>query len=139
MTGYLLDTNVISELSRDVPNPDVVAFLSDADDLWLSSVVIHEIEYGLELLPAGRRRDLLSEIQSSVLLAYVNRILPFDRSAAEWAARMRAVARRAGRVVDLGDVLIAGTAKVHDLTVATRNVRDYEGMGVDVFDPWNFR
>ena len=139
MTGYLLDTNVISELSRDVPNPDVVAFLSDADDLWLSSVVIHEIEYGLELLPAGRRRDLLSEIQSSVLLAYVNRILPFDRSVAEWAARMRAAARRAGRVVDLGDVLIAGTAKVHDLTVATRNVRDYEGMGVDVFDPWNFR
>ena len=139
MTGYLLDTNVLSELSRDVPNPDVVAFLSDADDLWLSSVVIHEIEYGLELLPAGRRRDLLCEIQSSVLLAYVNRILPFDRSVAEWAARMRAAARRAGRVVDLGDVLIAGTAKVHDLTVATRNVRDYEGMGVDVFDPWNFR
>ena len=48
MIGYLLDTNVISELSRDVPNPDVVAFLSDVDDLWLSSVVIHEIEYGLE-------------------------------------------------------------------------------------------
>ena len=81
MTGFLLDTNVISELSRDVPNPDVVAFLSDADDLWLSSVVNHEIEHGLELLPAGRRRDLLCEIQSFVLLAYVNRILPFDRSA----------------------------------------------------------
>ena len=67
MTGYLLGTNVISELSRNVPNPDVVAFLSDEDDLWLSSVVAHEIEYGLELLPAGRRRDLLSEIQSSTL------------------------------------------------------------------------
>ena len=67
MTGYLLGTNVISELSRNVPNPDVVAFLSDEDDLWLSSVVAHEIEYGLELLPAGRRRDLLPEIQSSTL------------------------------------------------------------------------
>ena len=139
MTGYLLDTNVVSELSRDVPNPEVIAFLSDEDDLWLSSVVVHEIEYGLELLPVGRRRDLLSEIQYSVMLAYENRILPFDRAAAECAARLRAEARRAGRVVDLGDVLIAGTAKVHELTVATRNVRDFDGLGIDVFDPWTFR
>ena len=58
MTGYLLDTNVISELSRDAPNPQVISFLDSEDDLWLSSIVLHEIEYGLQLLPAELAENL---------------------------------------------------------------------------------
>ena len=65
MTGYLLDTNVISELTRDDPDPRVVSFLSEHDDVWLPTVLIHEVEYGLRLLPQGRRRRRLAEMQSS--------------------------------------------------------------------------
>ena len=67
MTGYLLDTNVVSELTRDAPDPQVVSFLSEREDVWLSAILIHEVEYGLRLLPQGRRRSRLSEMQSAIL------------------------------------------------------------------------
>ena len=136
MSGCLLDTNVISELTRDAPDPRVLAFLADRDDIWLSSVLVHETEYGIRLLPQGRRRDQLAAMQAGILSIYVNRILSLDRTSAEWAAEFRANARRSGRVVELGDVLIAGIAKAHDLAVATRNTADFELLDVDVINPW---
>ena len=136
MSGFLLDTNVVSEMTFDAPNPQVIAFLAAQDDLWLSVVVVHELEYGLQLLPPGRRRDRLVAAHSHVIGAYGDRIVPLDRSGAEWAARFRAASRRAGRSIDLGDALIAGTARAHDLAVATRNVRDFEGLGLALVDPW---
>ena len=136
MTSYLLDTNVISDLTRNAPAPQVVRFLAEQDDLWLSSIVIHELEYGLRLLPRGRRRSRLSEAQSGLLAAYESRILPLDTKGAEWAAQFRAEARRIGRPLDLGDALIAGTAKAHAMTLATRNVADFEHLDVDVINPW---
>ena len=137
MTSYLLDTNVISELTRNVPAPEVVSFLTEQDDLWLSAVVVHELEYGLRLLPQGRRRTRLSEMQSGILAAYENRILPLDTRGAVWAAHFRAEARRFGRPLDLGDALIAGTAKAHAMTLATRNVADFEQINVEVVNPWD--
>ena len=137
MTSYLLDTNVISDLTRNAPSPQVVRFLAEQDDLWLSSIVIHELEYGLRLLPRGRRRSRLSEAQSGLLAAYESRILPLDTKGAEWAAQFRAEARRIGRPLDLGDALIAGTAKAHAMTLATRNVADFEHLDVDVINPWD--
>ena len=139
MSGYLLDTNVVSELTNDVPNAEVVAFLLQHDDLWLSSVVIHELEYGLRLLPDGRRRDRLYAAHAGIIAIYGDRILPLDRAAAELAATMRADARRSGRTLDLGDALIAGIAQANSLAVATRNVRDFDGLGVDVVNPWQDR
>ena len=62
MTGYLLDTNVISELTRDVPDPRVLAFLAGRDDVWVSSILIHEVEYGVRLLQHGDRRSRLSKM-----------------------------------------------------------------------------
>ena len=138
MTGFLLDTNVVSELTRNRPEPRVVAFLSEQPDLWLSALVLHELEYGLELLPPGARRDGLGEALAAFVAEYEDRVLPLDRMAAAWAARLRARAQRSGRVVDLGDALIAGTARAHDLSIATRNVRDFERMEVEVTDPWEF-
>lgn len=88
------------------------------------------------MLPSGRRRSLLSATYESILVQYEHRVLPLDRSAAECAARLRASAQQAGRALDVGDALIAGTARAHDLTVATRNVRDFEGLDVEVFNPW---
>ena len=136
MTSYLLDTNVISELTKNAPAQQVVSFLSEQDDLWLPSIVMHEPDYGLRLLPQGRRRSRLSEAQAGILAAYENRVLPLDTRGAEWAAHFRAEARRIGRPLDLGDALIAGTARAHAMTIATRNVADFESLNIDVFNPW---
>ena len=139
MSGYLLDTNVVSELTNDPPDAGVVEFLLEHEDLWLSSVVIHELEYGLQLLPEGRRRDRLYAAHAGIMAIYGDRILPLDRAEAELAAAMRADARRSGRTLDLGDALIAGIARANGLAVVTRNVRDFDGLGVDVVNPWQGR
>ena len=78
------------------------------------------------------------EALAAFVAEYEDLVLPLDRMAAAWAARLRARAQRSGRVVDLGDALIAGTARAHDLSIATRNVRDFERMEVEVTDPWEF-
>jgi predicted nucleic acid-binding protein len=139
LNGFLLDTNVVSELTRDGPSPHVLEFLTDHDNLWLSSIVIHELEYGLRLLPAGRRQAHLTAVVSSIVSIYEDRILTLDRSGAEWSARFRAQARRSGHILDLGDALIAGTARANNLTIATRNVADFRDLAVHTFNPWNPR
>ncbi|MCY4113994.1 MAG: type II toxin-antitoxin system VapC family toxin [Chloroflexi bacterium] len=138
MTGFLLDTNVISELTRDEPDARVVRFLNDENDLWLSSVVVFEMEYGLATLTPGRRLETLRALQADILAAFHDRLLPPDQSGAEWAAKLRAQARLAGHAVDVGDALIAGTAKANGLAIATRNVRDFDGMDIDVVNPWDY-
>ncbi len=136
MTGYLIDTNVVSELSKESPNPSVIAFLRNETQIWLSTIVIHEIEFGIQLLPEGRRRESLFRMCTDVVSAYSDRVLSIDRSVAERAAVLRARSRKVGHIVDLGDALIAGTAMAHGLTLVTRNVRDFDGLGIDVHDPW---
>ena len=136
MSGFLLDTNVLSELTREVPHPGVIAFLAEQEDLWLPSLVVHELEYGVQLLPQGRRRDHLQALLTSIISTYADRILALDRPAAESAARLRAQARRMGRPLDLGDALIAGIAQSNVLTIATRNVRDFDYVDVTVISPW---
>ena len=136
MSGFLLDTNVLSELTREVPHPGVIAFLAEQVDLWLPSLVVHELEYGVQLLPQGRRRDQLQATLASIVATYADRILALDRPAAESAARLRAQARRMGRPLDLGDALIAGIAQSNVLTIATRNVRDFDYVEVAVISPW---
>ena len=88
MTGFLLDTNVVSELTKESPDPGVIAFPSEQDDLWLSPVVLHELEFGLQLLPRGHRRDGLRQALSEFIEEYEDRILPLVRNEAEWAARL---------------------------------------------------
>ena len=136
MTGYLLDTNVVSEVVRSAPDSRVVTFLSDHDDLWLSSIVIHELDYGVQRMAHGQRRASLQAGLLRFIAGYEDRILPVDRAAAEWAAEFRALAQRAGHALDLGDALIAGTAKIHSLAVATRNVKDFGGLDIEVVSPW---
>ena len=136
MSGFLLDTNVVSEMMKHHPSPRVIAFLTRQADLWLASLVVHELEFGLQLTPPGRRRERLRSDLSGFLGTYAERILPLDRASAEWAARFRADATRSGRPSDLADMLIAGTAMAHNLAVATRNVRDFDGLNVEVINPW---
>lgn len=136
MTEYALDTNVVSEPTKDVQDPRVIAFLNAQPDLWLPSVVVHELEYGIQLLPQGRRRNRLRTAVDAIVASYSDRILPLDLTGSEWAAIFRAQARQGGRSLRLSDALIAGIAKANDLTIATRNVRDFDGLGIEVFNPW---
>ena len=136
MSGFLLDTNVLSELTREVPHPDVIAFLAEQEDLWLPSLVVHELEYGVQLLPQGLRRDRLQALLTSIISTYADRILALDRPAAERAARLRAQVRRMGRPLDLGDALIAGIAQSNALILATRNVSYFDFVEVEVINPW---
>lgn len=136
MRGFLLDTNVVSELAKRAPDPQVVAFLSSRDDLWLSTVVTYELEFGLRLLPVGRRRRQLEDALTAIVTEHQHRLLPVGRREARQGARLRAQAQLAGRIASVSDSLIAGTAAAHDLAIATRNVSDFEGLGVDVVSPW---
>ena len=136
MSGFLLDTNVVSEMTRSAPDSRVLAFLGGQHDLWLPSVVVYELEFGVRLLPRGRRRDELEAGVAGLIAGYESRILPLERREAEWAAELRAQARRSGRVLDLGDAFIAATARAHDLAVATRNVVDFEYLDVGAINPW---
>ena len=136
MSGYLLETNVVSELSKPAPHPAIVTFLDTKDDLWLSVIVLQELSLGVRLLPEGRRRDGFRKWLSQLLSNLVERILPIDRPEAQQAAALQARAHRSGKGLQLADALIAGTAVTHDLTLATRNLRDFDGLGINVVDPW---
>ena len=136
VSDYLLDTNVVSELTKEVPAPAVIDFLSACDDLWLSVIVVEELELSIQLLPEGRRRDGLREWLTQLLADFGDRIAPIGRHEAEWAAALQARVHRTGGELDLGDALIAGTAIANELTIVTRNIRDFEGIGIEVFNPW---
>lgn len=136
MSGFLLDTNVISELVKPVPNINVVKFLSTLDDAWLSIISLHEMTYGLKLLPQGKHRSALDNKLQELLLEYSNLLIPVDQSESYQAALFRVQAKQQGRIMHLADSLIAGTAKAHNLTVATRNVGDFLGIDIEIFNPW---
>lgn len=138
MSGFLLDTNVVSEPSKERPDRRVIAFLRWVGEAWLSTAVIHELEFGVQSLPSGRRQIRMRADLAALVSSYSDRILPIDRKAAEAAARCRVAAIRSGRTPSVGDMLIAGTAATHNLTLATRNVRDFEGLGIQIVNPWDF-
>ena len=121
---------------RRAPDLQVVTFLTEHDDLWLSTIVLHELAYGMRLLKQGRTRDRLQADLAGLATEYGDRILPLDRAAAEWAAQFRAQSQRSGRVLDLGDALMAGTAKANDLCVATRNITNFQHLDIDATNPW---
>lgn len=136
---YLLDTNVISELRKakaGKADPKVVAWAEriPAPNLFLSVITLLELETGLLLI---ERRDLLQGailrcwLETQVIPAFSERILPVDTPVARRCARLHVPDPRSGR-----DALIAATALIHDLTVVTRNVADFEPTGVRIINPW---
>ena len=134
----LLDTNIVSELMSPNPNPNVLAWVADqpALDLYLSAVSEAELRYGVEILPAGARRNRLSEVMEDILHEdFAGRILPFDSAAASYAA-IAAARRVRGRPISHADCQIAAIARRWGAAVATRNVDDFAGIGVDVINPW---
>lgn len=135
----LLDTNVVSALMRRDRDPVVVAWLDTqpAESIWTTSVTVFEVRMALELLAAGRRRRTLDQAFDQVLKEDLeDRILPFDRAAASVAGSIAARQRGAGRTVEIRDVEIAGIAMARKATLATRNTRHFEGIGLNLVNPW---
>ncbi len=133
----LVDTNVWSEIVKAVPEPQVRAWERDhADRLWLSSVVIGEFLSGVELMAEGRRRNALRATYQVVIETYADRIATFDLSAALRYAEVLAHLERTGRNPGTADAQIAATALSRGMILATRNVKDFTGLGLDLIDPW---
>lgn len=135
----VFDTNVVSELMRPRPDSAVEAWVADraATTLFLSAVSEAELLYGVATMPAGQRRDALeSEVEAMLRDDFAGRVLPFDNDAARSFAEIAASCRAAGRPVSQSDGQIAAIARSRGMAVATRNVRHFEGMAVDLIDPW---
>jgi toxin FitB len=134
----VVDTNVLSELMRAHPDPHVTGWVraQPAGSLFTTAVTVAAIRYGIERLPEGRRRDELRAVAEELFAAFTDQILSFDaRAAAEYAPL--AVRRdRAGHPIDGFDAQIAAICRSRRAGLATRNVKDFAGTGVDVFDPW---
>jgi len=135
----ILDTNVLSALMQQPPEPQVVAWLDrqSAESIWITSVPLFEARYGLELLPAGHRKTTLQERFGSLLQDDLeNRVLVFDANAANEAAALAASRKAIGRPVDMRDTFIAGIAQAQRATLATRNLRHFDDLTVPVVNPW---
>jgi tRNA(fMet)-specific endonuclease VapC len=140
VNGYLLDTNVPSEFSRDRPEPRIVEWLKaqPATMLYLSAVTMGEIRKGLVVLPQGRRRtELEAWFHTDLLIWFRNRILPVTHSIADRWGVLEGQCQLEGTPLNTADGMIAATALEHDFTLATRNVKDFAGLGVVILNPWD--
>ncbi len=135
----LLDTNVLSGLMQRVPDQQLVAWLDDqpVESIWTTAITVFEVRMGLELLAPSRRRRGLEQAFDQLLAEHLEgRIQTFDQTAAMAAGTIAASQQRAGRTLEIRDLQIAGIATARRASVATRNVRHFEGLGLDVIDPW---
>jgi predicted nucleic acid-binding protein len=140
MSGFLIDTNVLSEYNRPGgPDAGVKRWLetTDRQSQHVSVITLAEIQKGIELLAEGKRRAQLDQWLRQDLEAWFSgRIIPVDREVAGRWASLVAQGARAGRHLPTVDSLIAATALAYDLTIVTRNTRDFEGIGVTIINPW---
>lgn len=136
----ILDTYVVSELMRPVGDPHVLNWVRETGDgdLATTAITVAEIAYGLSRLPDGSRADALRAAAAEVWASFTSAILPFDVAAAGNYGALMAARERAGRPTSAFDAQIAAIAKGHNATVATRNVADFQGMGLKLIDPWEY-
>jgi len=134
----VLDTNVISEAMRPAPNPAVRAWLNEqvAETLYLTSVTLAEMLFGIAVLPAGRRKSTLTRSLDGLLALFGDRVLPFDAGAARHHSVLAVAARNAGRGFPTPDGYIAAIAASRGFIVASRDTSPYQAGGLRVVDPW---
>jgi len=139
MNGFLLDTNVPSELIRVRPEPRVAEWLENQSDerLFLSVVTLGEIRKGFTLLPESKRRAYLEEwLQNDLLPWFEGRILPVTQPIANRWGILDGESQLRGAPLNTADGMIAATALEHNLTIVTRNAKDFAGLGARIFNPW---
>ena len=134
----VLDTNVISEAMKPEPNPEVRAWLNTqvAETLYLSSVTLAELLFGIAALPVGKRKDMLEKTLDGLLMLFKNRVLPFDTEAARCYANLAVTAKINGRGFPTPDGYIAAIAASRGYIVASRDTAPYEAAHVLVINPW---
>jgi predicted nucleic acid-binding protein len=135
----ILDTNVVSEAMKPEPHPAVRAWLNDqtAETLFLSSVSLAELLFGIAALPQGRRKDMLAQALDGLTGLFRDRILPFDTDAARHYANLASIARSNGRGFPTPDGYIAAIAASRSYIVASRDTAPYEAAEVSIINPWN--
>lgn len=135
----VLDTNVISELFKPVPDASVMVWVGalPGDDLYTTAITRGELMFGLYCMPNGRRRtDLLQNVTRLFEQKLAGHVLPYDMAAADAHAAIAAAGRAQGHPVEQSDSMIAGIARSRGATLATRNVRDFADCGITLVDPW---
>jgi len=135
----ILDTNVISALMSSRPDRSVITWLDKQPrvSIWTTSVTVLEIRYGLQIIPAGKRRTALMEAFERVSAELLElRIAPFDAAAAREASDLMAIRHKLGRTVELRDTMIAGIALASRATLATRNSAHFDDLSVPVINPF---
>ena len=139
MTGFLLDTNILSEFARiGQPNQNVDHWIRETpeESLFASVLTFAEIRRGVELLPAGKRRTQLEEWQDDLIESFSTRMFPVTKAVADRWAVLSAQAQHQGITLANFDGLIAATAIEHDKTLVTRNVKHFSGVAEPLFNPW---
>lgn len=136
----VLDTNVISELWRSEPDASVARWwrMQRRCDLAITSITVAELYLGVRLMPEGRKRERLAAVVKRFCGDFVTRTLDFGVVAALQYSGIVAERRKAGRPIGVQDAMIAAIARSRGAVVATRNVKDFEGTGVTVVNPWNY-
>jgi predicted nucleic acid-binding protein len=135
----VLDSNVVSELMRTAPEPEVLAWVDrqDAARVCTTSVTVAEVRYGIARLPSGRRQEALWAAADDVFTVFADRVLPFDATAAVHYADVVVERERAGAPISALDAQIAAVCRVHAAALATRNTADFDGLGLELTDPWS--
>lgn len=134
----VLDTNVVSEAMKPQPHEAVRAWLDNqaAETLYLSSVTVAELLFGVAALPAGKRKNMLTETVDGLLALFGDRVLPFDTEAARYYAELAYLARTGGRGFPTPDGYIAAIAASRGFIVASRDTGPYTAAGITVINPW---
>lgn len=136
----ILDTNVLSEVLRPTPSEAVAAWMrrQAVTELFTTAICEAEILHGIAAMPAGRRRAALQEAAATIFAGELGeRVLPFNRTAAQAYADIAVARKEAGRPITEFDAQIAAIARAHRAIVATRNVADFVGCGIRIVDPWD--
>ena len=134
----VLDTNVVSEAMKPEPHPAVRAWLNDqaAETLYLTSVTLAELLFGIAALPSGKRKDMLAQTLEGLMGLFRDRVLPFNTDAARRFAELAVTAKTGGRGFPTPDGYIAAIAASRGFIVASRDTAPYEAAGVSVINPW---
>ena len=135
---YVADTNVVSELMNQKPNPDVIDWFYDHEgEVYLTAVTVKELYYGMLRLPDGKRKERLRQAITGIVMDCAGKTLSFDSYSAFLCAELHEKAVRTGRAASIEDLMLAAICARNDCVLATRNIKDFECMNIEIVNPFS--